>query len=186
MRYLVLAVALIVNLYSNGLYNTKYDKQIQSAVNYYWLDFPKWRHYKAQLYQESLLDSKAKSFAGAKGIAQFMPATWLDIQRELDMPRWATPYMPSYSIKAGAYYMRKLRDAWSWNRPMLEKHYLALASYNAGIGNVLKAQQECKRRGLYYLLWRDIKQCLPAITGRHSKETIEYIKRIDKHKRRIR
>lgn len=185
MKKLGVLLGLITALCSSELHNTKYDKQIQSAVTYYWIDFPKWKYYKAQLYQESLLDSKATSHVGAKGLAQFMPSTWLDMQRELRIPKWVTPYIPSYSIKAGAYYMRKLRNSWTWNRPIEERHYLALASYNAGLGNILKAQKECKENKGRYILWEDISKCLPLVTGENAKETIQYVIRIQRWEKKL-
>lgn len=42
-----------------------------------------WRLLKAQYYQESHLKPNAVSPVGAAGVAQFMPATWRQISREL-------------------------------------------------------------------------------------------------------
>jgi UDP-N-acetylmuramyl pentapeptide synthase len=69
-----------------------------------------------------------------------MPKTWKQIARELNYDKYITPYDTKFAIEAGAYYMKKLRKAWNWKRPQIDKHKLALASYNAGIGNLLKAQ----------------------------------------------
>jgi soluble lytic murein transglycosylase-like protein len=120
------------------------------------------------------LRSDAVSPVGAKGLAQFMPNTWKQISKEMGYRTSITPFYTYEAIFAGAYYMRKLRNSWSWNRPQIEKHYLALASYNGGIGNVLKSQKLCNDA----LLWRDIKECLQQVTGHHSVETISYIERI--------
>lgn len=185
MKYLIVILFLLFTCKADLLQSDKYDEQIRHSVAIYWNDFPIWQWYKAQLYQESLLNTNAKSPAGAKGLAQFMPRTWLDMQRQMNMPSWVTPYMPSYAIEAGAYYMRRLRNNWSWNRPMLEKHYLALASYNAGLGNILKAQLKCKKLDFDYVLWEEIKMCLPYVTGKHSQETIIYIERIKKWEKRL-
>ena len=155
-------------------FSSKYDKQIADAVNLYWADFEKPRWWKAQIFQESRFKSTAVSSVGAMGLAQFMPGTWKQISKEMNYPVYANAFIPKYSIYAGAYYMRKLRNSWSWNRPQIEKHYLALASYNGGIGNVLKSQRLCENA----LLWKDIKVCLPQVTGHHSVETITYIERI--------
>ncbi len=177
----LLALLLIsISLYADILRSTKYDKDMQNAVKIYWLDYPNWKMYKAQLFQESRLNPYAKSSAGAKGLAQFMPSTWIQMQKKMNIPPWASPYMPSYAINAGAYYMRILRDGWSYKREIRQKHYLALASYNAGFGNILKAQRVCKQMGLKSVFWEDIKICLPKVTGKHSKETLIYVDRIYK------
>ncbi len=162
-----------LQLYSVGFSN-RYDRDIQKSVKLYWVDFNYWKWWKAQLYQESRLRSDAVSPVGAKGLAQFMPNTWKQIAKEMGYRTSITPFYTYESIFAGAYYMRKLRNSWSWNRPVLEKHYLALASYNGGIGNIIKAQKLCSNA----LLWGDIKECLPQVTGHHSVETITYIERI--------
>ena len=155
-------------------FNNKYDKQIEKSVTLYWTDFnhPKW--WKAQLYQESRFKNNAVSPVGAMGLAQFMPNTWKQISKEMKYPIYANAFIPKYAIFAGAYYMRKLRNTWSWKRPQSDKQYLALASYNGGIGNLLKAQKLCNSE----ILYADIIKCLPKVTGHHSKETIDYIQRI--------
>lgn len=157
-------------------FSSKYDKKIQKSVKLYWSDYPKWKYWKAQIYQESVFKENAVSPVGAMGLAQFMPRTWKQISKEMDYPLFANAFIPRYAIDAGAYYMRKLRNSWSWNRPAKEKNKLAQASYNGGIGNILKAQKLCGDA----LLWEDIKKCLPSVTRHHSKETITYVKRIER------
>lgn len=138
-----------------------------------WLPHLDWRWLKAQLYQESLLDTGAVSPVGAMGIAQFMPATWKDILR-LRKYGAASPYEPRFAIDASAYYMAKLRKAWVSKRPEFDRMNLARASYNAGLGNILQAQKLCGG----VLSYDGIISCLPLVTGRNSHETITYNKRI--------
>lgn len=76
----------------------------------------------------------------------------------------------SAAIQAGAYYMAKLRAAWTAPRPEDDRHRLALASYNAGLGNILAAQRACGGPPGY----DDVMACLPEITGRHAQETLSY------------
>lgn len=113
-----------------------------SAASY--LPGTDWRLLKAQLMQESGLRTDAKSSAGAEGIAQFMSPTWSDmkpiLRKELGILD-ASPFNPSHAIPACAIYMRKMWDTWTSPRPELDRYCLALASYNAGTGNILKAQK---------------------------------------------
>lgn len=132
-----------------------------------------WRLFKAQLYQESLLDPSAQSPVGARGLAQFMPGTWADVTRRLGYGD-VSPHVSRYAIPAGAYYMGSLRKSWSAPRPEADRHSLAMASYNAGIGNLLKAQRLAGGANAY----ADIISALPEVTGRYSKETITYVERI--------
>lgn len=150
----------------------KYDRHIKASAGRY-LPGIDWRLLKAQYYQESHLDPEAISPVGAAGIAQFMPATWAEIASKMQMVGVST-FSAIHSIDGGAYYMAKMRRSWKSKRPEADRHSLAMASYNAGLGNILKAQKHCDG----VLLYVGIIECLPAITGRHSAETITYVRRI--------
>ena len=151
--------------------NTTYDAQIKDAIKTY-LPETGWRLLKAQLTQESHLNPAATSPAGAQGIAQFMPKTWQDMQKELSIPQEITPYDESYAIPAAAYYMQKLCKSWSAPREEADRYILALASYNAGFGNILKAQALANNAPEYY----PIISKLEHITGlSNSLETKHYV-----------
>ncbi len=138
-----------------------------------------WKLWKAQLYQESRLDPAAVSPAGARGLAQFMPATWADVARKLDLK--GSPH-DEIAIDAGAYYMAKLRAAWRRDRSPQERNQLAQASYNPGMGNILKAQAYCGGARD----WRAVRTCLPLVTGAgHAQETITYVARIERWWRKM-
>lgn len=131
-----------------------------------------WRYLKAQAWQESRFDPFAVSPVGARGVMQFMPATARDMQAKYS--HLSDFWLPAVSINAGALYMRQLNNYWLSDRPQKERYKLALASYNAGAGNITKAQKKCGMAVLY----DEIIRCLPDITGRHSKETIDYVEKI--------
>ena len=151
----------------------RYDSQIRSAVRHWWGDYPDWLDWKAQLYQESQLDPNAASGVGAEGLAQFMPATWAEISRELGYGV-ISRHLAGPAIEGGAYYMAKLRHVWSRNRPPEARQELAQASYNTGAGNVLRAQRLCSDA----LLWPDIAPCMRQVTGPDAQQTITYVERI--------
>lgn len=162
------------------LISDRYDRQIGEAVEKYWPDYPFPTSWKAQLYQESRLDPAAVSPVGAAGLAQFMPATWRQVVRELRLPPGVSPHH-ELAITAGAYYMARLRRQWSAPRPADDRQRLAQASYNGGIGNMLAAQRLCGDPPLY----ADIIRCLPQVTGRHARETIGYVPAIARWRRLI-
>lgn len=102
-----------------------------------------WRLLKAQLMQESSLKPDAVSPVGAQGIAQFMPDTWEEMKKFLAYELgiiYADPFNVHHAIPACAIYMRQCYEKWTAPRPELDRYCLALASYNAGTGNILKAQ----------------------------------------------
>lgn len=165
----------------DGLFDTRYDGAIQYWVNQYLPDSVDWRLYKAQLYQESLFDPKAVSHAGACGLAQFMPATWQELCHTLSYPVDASPFDPDLSIRAGAWYMAKMRAIWRAPRPEFDRHSLALASYNAGGGNLIAAQKCCGGKTDY----KEIVACLGNVTGQHATETSGYVQRVWQHTVRL-
>ncbi len=158
-----------------SVFPDRYDREIRRAVLTWWGDYPDWLSWKSQLYQESRLDPAAVSPVGAAGLAQFMPATWAEVARQLRLPPGASPHH-DVAIEAGAWYMARLRRQWSAPRPAEDRQRLAQASYNAGLGHLLAAQRHCRAPTLY----AEIVACLPAITGRHAAETITYVARIAK------
>ena len=165
-------MCLLVSAAGAGVIPSSYDAKFREATAMY-LPMWDWRWGKAQCYQESLLDPDAVSPVGAVGLCQFMPGTARDVWPRIGYgvidPRQAEP-----SILAWGYYMAQLRRTWSAPRPEDDRRRLAQASYNAGAGNILKAQRSCNGAPD----WRTIAACLPRITGRHSKETITYVERI--------
>lgn len=155
-------------------FSRKYDVAIERAARR-WLPTVPWRLWKAQLYQESRLDPLARSPVGAEGIAQFMPYTWAEISKQMGLG--AIPATSaSHAIDAGAFYMANLRAAWKAPRPEEDRHNLAMAAYNAGMGNLLRSQKACGDPPGY----EPIMECLHLVTGRHAAETRGYAPSIRK------
>lgn len=99
-----------------------YDDIIAEAAALYGLD-P--RMIKAVMQTESSFNAMAVSPVGAIGLMQLMPA----VAEEYGA---TDPLDPRQNIMAGAKYLRRLLDSHKGNER------LALASYNAGPGNVAK------------------------------------------------
>ncbi len=109
-----------------------------------------------------------------------MPGTWREVAGQLGLGA-VSPHAVRHAINAGAYYMARLYRAWSSPRPDPDRWDLARASYNAGMGNLLKAQ----RRAGGATGFADIMAALPQVTGHHSRETITYVERIHHIYRRL-
>jgi len=156
---------------SASVFPKKYDHYFKSASIFLPPGTP-WQLLKAQCWQESRLKPKAVSPVGAVGLCQFMPPTWKDMKKKyMDLK---TPWNPESSIRAAALYMNALNKIWKEKRSKIDRYKLALASYNSGVGNVLKAQELSGGAKGY----KKIISYLYKVTGSHSKETIEYVDNI--------
>ena len=169
---------------------TKYQNEYEDAINVLWkhnrqitekIDISSFLI--AQTVQESRFNPTAVSPAGAVGIAQFMKPTAEQMAKELK-PKLALfkngfdRENSTQSIWAQVYYMNKLFKTWDLGRVEAERLKLALASYNAGTGNILKAQKQSGDKKF----WDEIKLSLSSVTGeKNSKETIGYVDNIFKY-----
>jgi len=152
---------------------SEYDSLIKAAVKKYLPRNYDWRLFKAQLWAESQLDPLARSGKGALGIAQFMPKTWTEEAPKAGF-KGAKRTDPEASIFTAASYMASLIKKWHWPRPTADRECLAMASYNVGFGNMLKAQKRSGNLNLY----ADIISSLPDVPRVNHNETITYVRRI--------
>ena len=83
--------------------------------------------------QESSFNPHAKSRVGATGLMQIMPSTGRELGARLHVPFSAARLeTPEVNIELGTFHLKNLIDLFEGNT------YLAVASYNAGQGNVMK------------------------------------------------
>jgi soluble lytic murein transglycosylase len=84
--------------------------------------------------QESSFDPSAVSYAGARGMMQLMVGTARDQANKLGVgfDSYRLLSDPRYNVMLGSAYFQHMLDIWGGNVP------LAVASYNAGSGNVSK------------------------------------------------
>lgn len=157
---------------TSQLKDTMYDVSIRKWSSVYTPDYP-WCWNKAQIRAESAFRVDAVSPVGAKGLGQFMPATWKQMVRELGMESGSDAFNPALNIQATTYYMAKLRSNFKTPRPEWDKHSLAMASYNAGLGNILKAQAYTGS-----IMYTPMITHLHKVTGHHHVETKNYVERI--------
>lgn len=122
-----------------------YDPLLQRYAAEYGLD---WRLLAAQAWQESRFDPKARSWAGARGLLQVLPATG----KELGFDDLSDP---EQGIHAGARYLRELLTRFEPTLPFRERLHFALASYNVGAGHVQDARRLAAELGLDPSRWAD-------------------------------
>ncbi len=92
----------------------------------------------AQFHQESGWNNDAKSYVGAKGLGQFMPATGIEVHNRYSELKSLPMYSPLWSIRALYLYDRQLYNS---IKPIKARflypctHYaMMLSAYNGGLG----------------------------------------------------
>lgn len=118
-----------------------------------------WRLLAAQCYQESCFDPKARSWAGACGLMQIMPAT----AKQLGLAQ-ADIYHPEKNIAAAAKYMNQLMHEFRDIPTQHDRLCFALASYNGGSFHVRDAMALAKKYGHSPQHWGDVRQYILKLT----------------------
>jgi membrane-bound lytic murein transglycosylase MltF len=130
----------------------------------------------AQAYQESGLDQKKKSPAGAIGVMQMLPTTAKDPNVGIaDIEKLEN------NIHAGVKYMRFIVDRYFKNEPMtdLNKTLFAFAAYNAGPARVIQLRKKAVDMGLDPNVWfQNVEIAAARDIGR---ETVQYVGNIYKY-----
>lgn len=152
-------------------YTSRYDEDFQKYTKRWFGLTVHWKWFKSQGVAESALKPTAKSWVGAMGIMQVMPATWKEIQTR--NPEFVDPYNPSHSIGAGIYYDSLQWKAWNNIPNSNQRLAFMFASYNAGRGHILNAYKLCK-----CTTWPELIKYAPQVTKWRSSETIGYVNRI--------
>ena len=131
----------------------------------------------AQGFQESQLDQTKRSPRGAVGIMQLLPAT----AAAKPVSIIGVDKSAELNIKAGAIYMRNLRETYV-NDPAIDdknQMLMALAAYNAGPGNLRAFQKITKEMGLDPNLW--FKNVERGAAKKVGIETVQYVSNIYKY-----
>lgn len=145
-----------------------------------------WRLMAAQCYQESTFDPNARSWAGACGLMQIMPAT----ADQLGLPR-TNLNDPEENIAAAARYLAQLEKTFSDIPDRRERQDFILAAYNGGAHHIRDAMALAKRDGLDVTRWKNVSTYVlrlsqpefyqdPIVKHGYMRgnETVDYVHRI--------
>ena len=109
-----------------------------------------WRLLASQAFQESKFQPDARSWAGAMGLLQLMPAT----AREVNVDQ---PMNPAENVAGAVRYLEWLTDQWEGEiQDPDQRLRFILASYNAGAGHVGDAQRLAEKHGDDPTRWEDV------------------------------
>lgn len=127
----------LYNMWRKRYFENSLDSIFQTYSSRYGMD---WRLRAAQAYQESRFNPKLRSWVGAIGLFQVMPATGHSLGfRNLEDPEQGT--------HAGVMYMQWLVGRFEPEIPFKHRLRFALAAYNAGIGHVQDARRIAREKG---------------------------------------
>ena len=145
-----------------------------------------WRLLAAQCCQESAFDSRACSWAGAKGLMQIMPGTAAELglaQEDI--------FKPEANIEAAARLIAKLNVKFQDVRNAQERIFFVLASYNGGAFHIRDAMALAKKNGRNPQRWSDVAEFVLKLESpqyyrdaivkygyMRGSETVDYVARI--------
>lgn len=110
-----------------------------------------WRLMAAQCYQESTFDPQARSWAGACGLMQIMPATASALGLPMDKI-----FDPESNISAAARFLGQLESKFKDVADRDERMNFVLASYNGGYHHIRDAMALAARDGHDSHRWADV------------------------------
>ncbi|MDR1400928.1 MAG: lytic transglycosylase domain-containing protein [Endomicrobium sp.] len=118
-----------VKLFSEKFNKNPYESYIVKYSDYFGVDS---LLVKVVMKKESNLSHNVVSNKGAVGLMQIMPKTALEIAKQLNIMNYSNSKLKEVEINImfGIYYLRRLLNHYNNNL------ILALAAYNAGLGNV--------------------------------------------------
>lgn len=108
-----------------------------------------WRLVASLIWQESKFKPTARSWAGATGLMQLMPAT----ARRFGLNSTQEILHPELNIKTGTKYIAWLENFWKEIIDDTERKKFIMGSYNAGEGHVKDAQRLAKKYGYDAYKW---------------------------------
>ena len=155
-----------------------FEPIFRQAIVHFWSDTEHtWELLSQLALAESSYNPQARSPVGAVGLMQIMPKTWQEIADDLPSIGHDIDDARDNAL-AGAYYLRRMYNLWKEPRPEEDRLFLSLACYNAGPGNLLRAQRIARAEGLEGRTWPDVKSRLAQVTGQHADGTINYAEKI--------
>ena len=155
----------------------RYDDSFRKYAQRFFGPGYDWRIFKAQAMAESNIDMNAKSWVGARGIMQLMPSTFSEVKSK--NPEILSINKPEWNIAAGIYYDRQLWKQWTDQQGEQGCESFMLASYNAGRGTLLRAQDVARLKTLDPVLWLSIRTVAPDVPRWRHEETLNYVERIE-------
>ncbi len=130
-----------------------------------------WRLMAAQCYQESCFDPNARSWAGARGLMQIMPATAAHLGLRME-----DIHAPEPNVAAAARYIAELTNSFRDIPSASERQLFVLAAYNGGAFHVRDAMALTRKHGGNDKRWRDVARYMMMLRepAGYNDEVVKY------------
>lgn len=145
-----------------------------------------WHLMAAQSYQESCFDPNARSWMGACGLMQIMPAT----ARELNLSQGRI-FNPAENVRAAARYLSQLQRKFADIPSKDERTKFVLAAYNGGYLHIRDAMALAEKNGKDSRRWSEVSRYVLLLSHpryyndrvvkygyMRGSETVDYVSRI--------
>jgi len=150
-----------------------------------------WKMLAAIAYVESKFDTAAKSYVGAEGLMQIMPATYRQLRSRLNIPDTVERNVET-DIRVAVRYIKDLGDLFGFINDNERMNYI-LGSYNGGSNHIFDAMRIARKKGINRYSWSSLAPVLsslkdPAVYSDSvcqfgqfdATETLQYVRRVNK------
>ena len=169
------------------LYISPYD----SLVRLYADSVCDWKMLAAIAYVESKFDTAARSYRGAQGLMQIMPATYRHTLAKMGVPDTMAQNV-ELDIRVAVKYIDDLGGLFSFINERERMNYI-LGSYNGGSNHIFDAMRIARKKGINRYSWSSLSPVLTSLSDPEvyndsvcqfgafdATETLNYVKRVNR------
>ena len=148
-----------------------------------------WKMLAAIAYVESKFDTAARSYRGAQGLMQIMPATYRHTLAKLGVPDTMAQNV-ELDVMVAVRYLDELSDMFGFINEKERINYI-LGSYNGGQSHIFDAMRIARKRGINRYNWNSITPILESLNDPEvytdsvcqsgsfdATETLQYVRRV--------
>ena len=150
-----------------------------------------WKMLAAIAYVESKFNESARSYRGAQGLMQIMPATYQHMLAKMGVPDTMAQSV-ELDVRVAVRYMDELSKLFSFINERERKNYI-LGSYNGGSNHIFDAMRVARKNGVNRYNWNSLSPVLASLSDPEvyndsvcqfgqfdATETLNYVKLVNR------
>lgn len=150
-----------------------------------------WKMLAAIAYVESKFDTAARSYRGAQGLMQIMPATYRHTLAKMGVPDTMEQNV-ELDVRVAVRYLDELSNLFSFINEKERINYM-LGSYNGGSNHIFDAMRLARKNGINRYSWSSLTPVLASLTDPavytdsvcqygafDATETLQYVRRVQR------